>query len=278
MNDEFHILNEDALEREPSIVVVGAGGNGAQMVGALARLHLALIGLGRASGIGHVTVIDDDVVSEANIGRQIWSASDIGKNKARVIVNRINAYYGLAWDAVAMKLTSRSRLNASRNSPLILIGCVDSRGARRAIHKVAIDCRATYYLDLGNEEHTGQVILGEPPTTWRKTSQQMPRLPTVTELFPQLMDRSIKEDDRPSCSVAISLASQGLFINDLAVRCAAQLLYMLFAKGRMRVHGAFFDFNSMRMTPAPIQSAFWRRMGYEPDNGCRTRATQALAA
>ena len=49
-------------------------------------------------------------------------------------------------------------------------------------------------------------------------------LPCVTELFPQLLDEGIKEDDTPSCSVRMSLASQGLFVNDIVVFAMAPIL------------------------------------------------------
>ncbi len=41
------------------------------------------------------------------------------------------------------------------------------------------------------------------------------------------LDEAVVEDNRPSCSVRMLLASQGLFVNDVAVRFAAQLLYEL---------------------------------------------------
>jgi hypothetical protein len=59
-----------------------------------------------------------------------------------------------------------------------------------------------------------------------------PRLPCVTELFPELLDKSIPDNDRPSCSVPMSLAAQGLFINDVVVRFASHLLIVLEGEGR----------------------------------------------
>lgn len=88
-----------------------------------------------------------------------------------------------------------------------------------------------YWLDLGNTEASAQVVLGQGPR--RENVEANLRLPCVTELFPELLDASVPDDNRPTCLVRVSLASQGLFINDVAVRFAAQLLYELFSKGRL---------------------------------------------
>ena len=57
------------------VTVVGAGGTGGEVMDGLARLHFALKALGHEYGLD-VTLIDDDVVSESNIGRQRFSPVD----------------------------------------------------------------------------------------------------------------------------------------------------------------------------------------------------------
>ena len=147
--------------------------------------------------------------------------------------------------------------------PAVLIGCVDSARSRREIHRILFD-RAhgavRYWLDLGNTEATGQVVLGEPPRGLRAAGEWS-RLPCVTELFPQLLDDAAPDDDAPSCSVRVSLASQGLFVNDLVVRCAAQLLYELFCSGPLRSHGALLNVRAKRCGPIEVDPMVWRRYG-----------------
>ena len=84
-----------------------------------------------------------------------------------------------------------------------------------------------------------------------------------TELFPELLDAAIPDDDKPSCSVRMSLAAQGLFINDVAVRFAAQLLYELFSKGRVTQHGVLINLDSKRCGPIDVDPSAWGRFGYE---------------
>jgi len=69
------------------------GGNGAQMATCLARLDIAMRALGHPMGL-HVKAFDADRVSEANVGRQLYSAADIGKHKALVTIHRLNQWDG----------------------------------------------------------------------------------------------------------------------------------------------------------------------------------------
>ena len=63
-----------------TVFVIGAGGTGSQVATNLARMSIALQALGHP-GL-HLTVFDPDTVTEANIGRQLFSESELGLNKA----------------------------------------------------------------------------------------------------------------------------------------------------------------------------------------------------
>ena len=81
-----------------TVNVIGAGGTGSQVLTCLARLDTALRGLGHPGLF--VTVYDSDTVTEANIGRQLFSPSDTGLNKAQCLVTRVNNFFGNGWRAV----------------------------------------------------------------------------------------------------------------------------------------------------------------------------------
>lgn len=98
-----HNIEPRLLERRVAVHLVGVGGNGAQMASCLARLHLAMLALGHPYGL-RVTAWDDDRVSEANVGRQLYSRADIGRHKAIVTINRLNQFYGLDWRAVPYRV------------------------------------------------------------------------------------------------------------------------------------------------------------------------------
>jgi PRTRC genetic system ThiF family protein len=147
----------------------------------------------------------------------------------------------------------------------LLISCVDSRSARGALHRIAWrdTSRYRYWLDLGNTEATAQVVLGQPEGGRALDPRATgPRLPCVTELFPELLDDTAPEDNQPSCSVRMSLASQGLFVNDVAVRFAAQLLYELFSRGRLVQHGVVVNLDSKRAGPIEVDPRTWARFGF----------------
>ena len=173
--------------------------------------------------------------------------------------------YELGWIAHPHRYEDWQRNRLSRPGADLIVSCVDTRSARQAIHARLFNGggQYRYWLDLGNTEVTAQVVLGQAPRQWgKRQAGQCPRLPCVTELFPELLDESVVEENAPSCSVRMSLASQGLFINDVAVRYAAQLLYELFSKGRIRQHGVLVNLDSKRSGPIDIDPSAWGRFGY----------------
>lgn len=260
-----HLIHPKLLERRVTVHLVGVGGNGAQMAACLARLDIAMRALGHPYGL-HVSAFDGDRVSEANVGRQLYSAADIGRHKALVTIYRLNQFYGLDWEAHPMRY--EDHVNGQRFSAGadLLISCVDSRSARRTLHSIAWreSSRYRYWLDLGNTESTAQVVLGEPECgSALEPGAKGLRLPCVTELFPELLDDTAPEDNQPSCSVRMSLASQGLFVNDVAVRYAAQLLYELFSKGRLSAHGVVVNLASKRSGPIEVDPRTWARFGFQ---------------
>lgn len=256
-----HLIDHQLLDHRVSIHLVGCGGNGAQMTACLARLDIAMKALGHPHGL-HVTAIDADRVAEANVGRQLYSPADLGRHKALVTIHRLNQFYGLDWLAQPTRFEAYKPSRYSSPSADLLISCVDSRSARRMLHETVFDGagRYRYWLDLGNTEATAQVVLGQGPGQSGRGEGQ--RLPCVTELFPELLDASVSDDNRPSCSVRMSLASQGLFINDVAVRFGVQLLYELFSRGRIAQHGAVINLDSKRVGPIEVDPRTWARFGY----------------
>jgi len=254
-----HLIDPRLLERRVNVHLVGVGGNGAQMAARLARLDIAMRALGHPEGL-RVTAWDPDDVSEANVGRQLFSPHDVGHNKAVLTVHRLNLFYGLDWTSVPR----RYEPGGLSNDACVVVSCVDSRSARRELHRSTRG--ACYWLDLGNTESTAQVVLGQPQARHQWDEQMYgPRLPVVTELYPEILDASVPDDNAPSCSVRMSLASQGLFVNDAVVTFGCQLLYRLFSQGRLSVHGAVINLESMRTAPIEVKPEVWRRFGYDAE-------------
>lgn len=249
-----HLLSTTLLNHPVKVALIGCGGNGSQMLTALARLDRAMIACGHPGGL-QVTAYDPDNVSEANVGRQLFSPSDIGLNKASLLVHRLNCFYGLNWHAIPDRF---ERLGAAQ----IVISCVDSAASRRDIFARIKTAPVSYWLDLGNQQRLGQVILGQlhPPAIGsvdsRKLSEGLEslRLPHVMDLFPELLDPHYEEDDTPSCSLAESLDKQDLFINQALVTWGANLLWRLFRDGEIEHHGYFLNLQDGTVNPLAVQS------------------------
>lgn len=200
-----------------TIHLIGAGGNGAPMLMRLHKIHTTLRALGR-HGL-KVVVWDMDTVSPFNIGRQPFYPADIGRNKADVLVSRLKMIDPsiLDWETRQERFTADSEVG----NALMVVTCVDNKEARRAVHKAVFEKeRALYWLDLGSESDSGQIVLGEAKHRARKL-----RLPVVTEIFPEILDETIPEDESPSCSTEEAIRKQGLFVNEIVVGHAADLIW-----------------------------------------------------
>lgn len=68
-----------------TVNLIGGGGTGSQVLTNLARLDVTLRALGHPGLF--VTLYDPDIVTEANIGRQLFGYSDLGLNKANCLDN-----------------------------------------------------------------------------------------------------------------------------------------------------------------------------------------------
>ena len=200
----MHTIFPHLLRRTIKVAVVGCGGTGSAIVGGLPHLHQALIAGGHPSGLA-VTVIDGDRISAANCVRQPFSASEIGLFKSVVLINRMNLFWGLRWQAVPQHLGAGHHLD---NDLDLVIGCVDSRAARAKIHAALTNawCDIAYWLDLGNNADTGQFVLGQPLN--RTNRHKAHRLRAVSELFPEIIDPALDDDQQPSCSAAEALERQ----------------------------------------------------------------------
>jgi len=121
-----------------------------------------------------------------------------------------------------------------------VIGCVDSRKARKTILGSHAYWNSHYWLDLGNNASTGQFLLGQPENGKNKKCQM--RLPAVAELFPEIVDPKLDRKDKlPSCSAVAALQRQEPFINQTVAYHALALLARLFRYGRLSHHGGFIN-------------------------------------
>ncbi|SHK36515.1 PRTRC system ThiF family protein [Paraburkholderia terricola] len=240
-----HITPAHVLDRRVNIALIGCGGNGSQMLTGLARLNHALTALGHP-GL-HVTAFDGDTVSEANIGRQMFSPADVGQYKSAVLVHRLNAFFGLDWHARPKHAGADELVHVG---PGIAIVCVDSAASRAKLAKT-LKSTATYVMDLGNRASDGQVIFGSSRSAQCEGSASL-RWPY--DVLPELIDTTVPEDDAPSCGLAEALERQELFINQAIVTPALGILWEFFRHGRLSWCGAFVNLKTGHVRPLPVDN------------------------
>jgi PRTRC genetic system ThiF family protein len=257
------------LTRSPSsihrVVVIGCGGTGAALIGGLPYLHQALLAM-RHPGL-QVIVADGDKVSPTNCVRQPFSQSEIGLHKSTVLANRLNLFWGLQWQASTEYVTRKTEGKMD-----IIISCVDTRAARWEITKSPLFRECTYWLDIGNTAAGGQFILGQPKNNRNRTTRG--RLPTVAELFPEIVTQLLDDaDDLPSCSAIEALDRQEPFVNQTLAYHALAMLARLFRHGEIEYHGGFINLATGRMAPLAIRKRSSRRrtLSMQVDSNQRTR-------
>ena len=252
-----------------SVALVGAGGNGSQMLSALARINHALRSLGM-KGIS-VTVYDPDTVEAPNVGRQLFTAGELGQNKAECLVTRFNRLFGTDWKAIPAKYDMKLAN--------IVISCVDNVETRLDIGRTFRKWNITkgqvekhnrqhgmafneynahygfYWLDLGNGQRSGQAVLGcnRVPQPESSKYRTMEYLPTVTETFD--FTKVKEEASGPSCSMAEALSKQDLFVNSVLVQTAGSLLWSLLTDAGLDTRGFFINLDSYRTSPMTLRDS-----------------------
>lgn len=239
-----------------TVNLIGCGGTGSQVLTCLGRMHVSLLALGH-TGL-QVNVFDDDTVTEANKGRQLFADCEVGMYKAVALVNRVNRFFGTNWKAVPKRYERGGQYTA-----MITLSCVDNVAARYGIAedlkagKTSVQSelyRPLYWMDFGNRQQTGQVILstiGNIVQPRSKKFRPVENLPVMTEEFKTLLDEA-DGDDTPSCSMAEALAKQDLYINSALAQMGASLLWRLFRDGMITERGFFLNLEQYRSQPLPV--------------------------
>jgi len=222
------------LQRPPipiSVTVIGAGGTGSMLLTHLARINHALKILdGREL---FVVLIDPDTVSSANCGRQMFTEADIGRHKADCLIERVNRFYQTQWIAI------NEEASINKCSANIVITCTDTKKSRTKVKKLLKHNESNhqannfFWIDCGNEQHIGQVIIGSKAHNWKP----------VTDYAGF---KKIKAGNNvPSCSLAEALGKQDLFINSWVANTAGTWLWQALFNKQIDWKGAFFNIKDM---------------------------------
>jgi molybdopterin/thiamine biosynthesis adenylyltransferase len=137
--------------RAARVLVVGAGG-----LGSPALLYLA------AAGVGHLTIVDDDVVGLSNLQRQVlFGTPDIGAPKAeraREALARLNPHVSVETKAVRIDAGNAGGLVAGHD--LVLDGC-DNFATRYAVNAACV-AAGVPLIAAAMSQWEGQISLWHP--------------------------------------------------------------------------------------------------------------------
>ncbi len=245
-----------------SVNLIGAGGTGSKVLTALMEINESLIALGHA-GL-QVRLWDDDIITSANLGRQRFFECETGLYKSVALINRINRCIGTNWKAETLKFEKDKFGRLPENArAIITITCVDNVQARFGVAEILNELRyrryyqdePKYWLDFGNSQDTGQVLLstiGEIKQPNSENYQTVASLPFVTDEFGELLKQSEQEDNTPSCSLAEALEHQDLFINSSLTQMGCSLLWNLFRRGMTEYKGFFHNLKDFRTHPIKV--------------------------
>lgn len=256
----MHIIPQYLLNptHPVTVCVIGCGGTGSQVLVSLARINFTLKALGYP-GL-HVITYDPDIVSETNVGRQLFSESDIGINKAILLTTRVNSFYGTAWEAVPEYF---SKKNGERCN--FTLTCVDNIKSRVEVSKLLKQAakkqhyepylKLFYWMDFGNARNTGQVVLGtladiKQPDS--KLFETVAHLPLLTERFD--LSQVKEEDSGPSCSHAEALRKQNLFINSTLAQLGCDMIQEILTEGMIGYAGFYLNLKTKCTNPIPLEA------------------------
>lgn len=258
-----------------TVNVIGCGGTGSQVLTSLARMSSSLIALGHPGLF--VRAIDPDKVSEANMGRQLFSRSEIDQHKSISLIGKINRFFGYDWVAVPETYGPGS----TSPSANITISCVDTGEARKQIKATLKNLitpikpvptsngyvqyrpslqpyeKPYYWMDFGNMRDRGQVVMGTMQKIKQPAKTQhiaVDQLATIDKLHPEIFHKNISDDQGPSCSLAEALGRQDLFINTNLANMGLGILWKMFRELHIKYHGLYVNLDSLSVNPIKISA------------------------
>jgi PRTRC genetic system ThiF family protein len=262
--NRVHFTDNDLLTPTNPIGInlIGGGATGSKVFTALMEMNHSLIELGHAGLF--VRLWDDDIVTQANLGKQRFAQCETGLYKSVALINRANRFSGTNWKAETTKFERTPLGKLPQNaSATIFISCVDNVKSRFEIAEMLNELsggrfyhnKPKYWMDYGNSKDTGQVILstvGEIRQPNSEKYEAVAKMPFVTEEFGDLLRESETQDDTPSCSLAEALAKQDLFINGTLAEMGSSLLWSLFRNGLTEYRGLFLNLKDFRSQPITV--------------------------
>ncbi|HSB81966.1 MAG TPA: ThiF family adenylyltransferase [Candidatus Methylomirabilis sp.] len=240
---------------------MGCGGTGGWVVPHVARMVKSL-------GVGSLAIADGDLVETKNLGRQNFVAADLGLNKALALAKRYSGAFGIPIRAIPGFLEDVRGLE--RQSPNVIIGCVDKHKARRMIAEYMARTHECVWIDSGNETVAGQVVMGYTGTQFRSGMRASGPIAAALPTISQMLDLPVGGEVRPSCAEMQEVTAQVSSVNVWAASICANFCRLVLEDVKRSAlhepvkgvshHGIYFNcenggFSTLWNTPEALQKA-----------------------
>ncbi|MBN1815348.1 MAG: PRTRC system ThiF family protein [Anaerolineae bacterium] len=228
-----------------NLTLVGCGGTGSFLA-----LHLGRLAYHARERRGievNLSLVDPDTVEAKNVGRQNFCLAEVGQPKAWALMRRLNAAFGLQAGACVARFGKETWPKSGFNVLRIVVGCVDNGAARKSIAQMFAGRHppaCCWWLDCGNHEHAGQVLLGNKPGIERPEISPMgfcSGLPLPSALHPELLAKAKRAPAAESCADLALREAQGLMINQMIAAWAAQYVYRLVLARDLDIYATYVD-------------------------------------
>jgi PRTRC genetic system ThiF family protein len=236
------------------ILVVGCGGTGAYAIAFLSRILSTV----PEKNI-EFCIADGDEVETKNLSRQHFVQCDVGRNKAEVLAERYSSAFGISIEAITEEIKGVEQIKDFCNCSMLIIGCVDNNASRKIIRNHFFSepqYESKFWIDAGNEETVGQVVLGINPSwsAWDsysafKSDKQHGSLslPHVLELYPD-MEKEDKFNSEISCAERAVSAPQNMMTNVTAATLITNYAQKLIFNQPIKSHAVEFTINNVFTT------------------------------
>ena len=239
------------------IILVGVGGTGSWLAASLARIAYHARQKGEAIKL---FLVDPDIVSETNIGRQNYTVCQSGESKCESLAWRLNAALGLDITAVVAPFVAADFMpwlreqgltpGYGRTRRLVLVGCVDNYAARRELAAAqqwqtpGPKEEGVWVVDSGNSFVSGQVLVGNLTELARLRVDDFglcSGLPSPYLQEPALLEPDPVEATSLSCAELTWREEQSLLINTQVAAVAAQYVYDLVVRRTLHQFATYLN-------------------------------------
>ena len=199
-----------------SITVVGCGGTGGHVAEGLCRL---------LPSVSRILLVDPDRVEPGNLGRQNFLPGELGQFKSEALAERLARQYRrpIAYSVSPIGLTTPLDMMG------VVIGCVDNGPARLDISRLRSYGRKGWWVDAGNGNNYGQVLIGSLGEyggtnvhhTFDPAKEVCHCLPSPVVQRPDLLNQVAPE---PGCAAAVEAGEQSPTINAAMVALVLEVV------------------------------------------------------